>query len=125
MAVERDALCAVAIERCDTHEAAVHIHRLSAVCGEDGVLLHTCAFGINFHDVLNVLGEYPGDSRRPDTDAAGFVAEFETSASLAVDDAASGLGHAPLACITCSIATLLTIKRAALSFNRVCTLPVT
>ena len=94
MAVERDALCAVAIERCDTREAAVHIHRLSAACGEDGVLLHTCAFGINFHDVLNVLGEYRGNSG---TDAAGVVTEYEASTSLAVGDADFGLGSVPLA----------------------------
>ena len=96
-AVERNALRVVTIERCDTREA---VQRARAACGEDGVLLHTYAFGLNLRDVLNALDEYPGDSGPPGTDVMGFVAEYEASASLAVDDVAFGLGRAPLACIT-------------------------
>ena len=89
------------------------------------MLLHTCAFGLNFRGVLNVLGEYPGDSRPPETDAAGVVAEFEAFTPLAVGDAAFGLGRAPLPCITYSITSLLAHKPAELSFKQACTLPVT
>ena len=99
--------------------------RARTTCGDDGVLLHTCAFGLNFRDVLNVLGEYLGDSGPPGTDAAGVVAEFEASASLAVGDAGFGLGRAPFASITCSIASLFVRKSVVLSFERACMLPVT
>ena len=86
------------------------------------MLLHTCASGLNFHDVLNVLGEYRGES---DTDAAGVVTEYEASASLAIGDATFGLGLAPFACITCSIAVVLARKPPVISFERTYTLSVT
>jgi NADPH:quinone reductase-like Zn-dependent oxidoreductase len=37
------------------------------------VLLSVKAVGINFRDVLNVLGMYPGDPGAPGSDAAGVV----------------------------------------------------
>ena len=37
------------------------------------VLLRVRAVGLNFRDVLNVLGEYPGDPGPPGGDAAGVV----------------------------------------------------
>ena len=70
------------------------------------MLLHMCTFGLNFCDVFNVLGEYSCDSRPPGTDATGVVAEYETSACLAVGDTAFCLGRTPL----------LARKPAALSF---------
>mgnify|MGYP001806729484 CR=1 FL=1 len=42
-------------------------------CGPGTVLLRVHAVGINFRDVLNVLGMYPGDPGAPGGDCAGVV----------------------------------------------------
>ena len=78
---------------------------------ETEVLLHVRAVGLNFRDVLNVLGEYPGDPGPPGGDSSGV-----TSTSLATPDTATdetivlGLGHAPLACVAVAVKALLTRK---------------
>ena len=59
------------------------------------VLLRVRAVGLNFRDVLNVLGEYPGDPGPPGGDAAGMVASDHRWAG----DAVFGLGAAPLASV--------------------------
>ena len=60
---------------------------------EDGmVLLRVRAVGLNFRDVLNVLGEYPGDPGPPGGDVAGVVDD-----AACVTRPVVGLGHAPLA----------------------------
>jgi NADPH:quinone reductase-like Zn-dependent oxidoreductase len=41
--------------------------------GPKEVLLAVKAVGINFRDVLNVLGMYPGDPGAPGSDCAGVV----------------------------------------------------
>jgi NADPH:quinone reductase-like Zn-dependent oxidoreductase len=41
--------------------------------GAGEVLLGVKAVGINFRDVLNVLGMYPGDPGAPGSDCAGVV----------------------------------------------------
>jgi len=41
--------------------------------GPGDVLLAVKAVGINFRDVLNVLGMYPGDPGAPGSDCAGVV----------------------------------------------------
>ena len=41
--------------------------------GQGQVLLEVCAVGLNFRDVLNVLGMYPGDPGAPGADCAGVV----------------------------------------------------
>ena len=57
------------------------------------VVLRVRAVGLNFRDVLNVLGEYPGDPGPPGGDAAGIVVEAASPLQSVF-----GLGHAPLAC---------------------------
>ena len=42
--------------------------------GPGQVLLRVLAVGVNFRDVLNVLGMYPGDPGEPGGDVAGIVA---------------------------------------------------
>ena len=46
---------------------------LSAVPGPGQVLLNVQAIGLNFRDVLNVLGMYPGDPGEPGGDVSGVV----------------------------------------------------
>ena len=90
--------------------------------GDAELLLRVRAVGLNFRDVLNVLGEYPGDPGPPGGDAAGVVAEG--SAVHPAGGAAFGLGHAPLASFARSTALLLTHKPVTLTFEKACTLPV-
>ena len=42
--------------------------------GPGQVLLHVDAVGLNFRDVLNVLGMYPGNPGEPGSDVSGIVA---------------------------------------------------
>ena len=46
--------------------------------GRGQVLLEVCAVGLNFRDVLNVLGMYPGDPGPPGADCAGLVTAIGT-----------------------------------------------
>ena len=72
------------------------------------VLLHVRAVGLNFRDVLNVLGEYPGDPGPPGGDAAGLVdAAPSNPLHGALADAVFGLGHAPLASLALAAAPLV------------------
>ena len=82
------------------------------------VLVRVRAVGLNFRDVLNVLGEYPGDPGPPGGDSSGTTVE-------AAHAVVFGLGHAPLACVAVAVRALLTGKPAALSFEQSSTLPVT
>ena len=84
------------------------------------VLLRVRAVGLNFRDVLNVLGEYPGDPGPPGGDAAGVVGEAPL-----LPHSTFGLGHGPLASVAIAAASFLADKPATLSFEQACTLPVT
>ena len=88
--------------------------------GSAEVLLRVRAIGLNFRDVLNVLGEYPGDPGPPGGDAAGVVSD-----TLLPPFAIFGLAHAPLACVAIAAALFVADKPAALSFEQASTLPVT
>ena len=79
--------------------------------------LRVHAVGLNFRDVLNVLGEYPGDPGPPGGDSAGTVTRCgeAVAASVAVGDAAVGLAHAPLVSVARADARLLVHTPRALS----------
>ena len=79
------------------------------------VLLAVRAVGLNFRDVLNVLGEYPGDPGPPGADASGLVGPSATF----------GLCLAPLASVARAPACYVAPKPALLTFEQACTLPVT
>ena len=88
------------------------------------VELRVWAVGLNFRDVLNVLGEYPGDPGPPGGDCAGVI----TAASdkvLRVDSPAFGVAFGSLASVVRGVAHLLVPMPPELSFERACTLPVT
>ena len=90
------------------------------------VTLRVRAVGLNFRDVLNVLGEYPGDPGPPGGDMAGIVSGVGKSLLYAVGDAVFGLGDAPLASLALAPAPELIASRpVALGFEQACTLPVT
>ena len=92
---------------------------------EATVVLRVRAVGLNFRDVLNVLGEYPGDPGPPGGDVAGRIHKADDAPLLTSVDAAFGLAHAPLAGEAFASAQLLARKPAALTFEEACTLPVT
>ncbi|MGB1607205.1 MAG: hypothetical protein ACPIOQ_81520, partial [Promethearchaeia archaeon] len=87
---------------------------------EPNVLLHVRAVGLNFRDVLNVLGEYPGDPGPPGGDCSGIVSRPST-----ITAAMFGIGHAPLACVAVAARVRLADKPEVLSFEEASTLPVT
>jgi 3-oxoacyl-(acyl-carrier-protein) synthase/NADPH:quinone reductase-like Zn-dependent oxidoreductase len=88
--------------------------------GNADVLLRVRAVGLNFRDVLNVLGEYPGDPGPPGGDTAGVVGEAPL-----LPHSTFGLGHAPLASVAIAAVPFLANKPSVLSFEQACTLPVT
>ena len=80
--------------------------------------LRVHAVSLNFRDVLNVLGEYPGDPGPPGGDCAGTVAATgDGVAHLCAGDLTFGLAHAPLASAALSHALLLSRKARSLSFE--------
>ena len=84
--------------------------------------------GLNFRDVLNVLGEYPGDPGPPGGDCAGVVLQVDAgtgAAHLRTGEAALGISVASLASVARGPAAWLAPKPAALSFEAACTLPIT
>ena len=95
-----------------------------ALSHEGEVLLRVRAVGLNFRDVLNVLGEYPGDPGPPGGDCAGVVVAVGAgTAHLGEGDAVLGWAHAPLAHAARADARLLGRKPRALSFEAASTLP--
>ena len=57
---------------------------------DDQILVAVRAVGINFRDVLNVLGMYPGDPGAPGGDCAGTVVAVPSGSSHRVGDAVFG-----------------------------------
>ena len=86
----------------------------------DEVELRVRAVGLNFRDVLNVLGEYPGDPGPPGGDAAGVL----TAGSLAGDSTATRriFGHveAPLASFARADSRLVAPMPSPFTFEQAC-----
>ncbi|EOD38765.1 hypothetical protein EMIHUDRAFT_224172 [Emiliania huxleyi CCMP1516] len=81
---------------------------------------------LNFRDVLNVLGAYPGDPGPPGSDCAAVIAARGAGVShLKVGDAALGHGLAALASVARSDSRLMAAIDKSLSFEQACTLPTT
>ena len=85
-----------------------------------------CAVGLNFRDVLNVLGEYPGDPGPPGGDCSGIsrrnggqVRHFNTGNPV------FGFACGSLASLALSPANLLTCKPTCLSHEKSSSLPIT
>ena len=89
------------------------------------VKLRVRAVGLNFRDVLNVLGEYPGEPGPPGADVAGIVIDPGVTQLHARHAPVFGMARAPLASYAYADARLIACKPAPLSFEQCCTLPVT
>ena len=111
----RGAISNLRLEQQPAFEAPSH-------AGEVELRVH--AVGLNFRDVLNVLGQYPGDPGPPGSDCAGVIADVGGGAGrLRPGGAVLGFAHAPLGLRARADARLLAPKPAALSFEAACTLP--
>eukprot|EP00435_Cladocopium_sp_Y103_P074523 s357_g49.t1 len=89
------------------------------------VQLRIRAIGLNFRDVLNVMGLYPGDPGPPGADCSGTVLELgERVRHLRTGE--DVFGEAPGCLSTYSLApsSLLTQKPPTWSFEEACTMPV-
>lgn len=71
-------LCSIVILNLGRHED--HIIYTKPCLLFLQVLLTVKAVGLNFRDVLNVLGMYPGDPGEPGGDVAGIVAAVGSEA---------------------------------------------
>ena len=81
------------------------------------------AVGLNFRDVLNVLGAYPGDPGMPGADCAGVVSDRGgalRSEHTRAGRSVLGVLVAPLASVARGDGRLLAPKAAALSFEQAC-----
>jgi NADPH:quinone reductase-like Zn-dependent oxidoreductase/3-oxoacyl-(acyl-carrier-protein) synthase len=90
------------------------------------VIMEVRAVGLNFRDVLNVLGEYPGDPGPPGLDCCGVVAVVGPSVNVTAGSAMLSVkGHAPLASMACVSALLMAPRPPSLTFEEASTLPTT
>ena len=88
------------------------------------VLMRVRAVGLNFRDVLNVLGEYSSESRQPGDDSAGSVASTEPGNAQTIGGDVFGLAFEPFARFAWTLPPLLTTKPQTLSFDQASSLPV-
>ncbi|KAK9815594.1 hypothetical protein WJX72_006498 [[Myrmecia] bisecta] len=82
------------------------------------------AVGINFRDVLNVLGMYPGDPGPPGGDCSGTILRVGAGVSgLVPGDAVFGLAAGSLGTHVQASAQTMVLKPACLSFEQAATIP--
>ena len=99
---------------------AVLPRALPATPALPGVLeLSVRAVGLNFRDVLNVLGMYPGDPGAPGVDCAGIIVSGAGEAGSAV----FGMAPGALGTHVSAVADLLPPKPPALAFEAAASLP--
>ena len=122
----------------DGHHIRLHFHSRGAIGNlflepqlsleshaKAAVMLRVRAVGLNFRDVLNVLGEYPGDPGPPGGDASGAVSKTDAPTLFAHGAQTFGLCDASLASLACTSAMMLAHKPTTLTYEQVCTLPST
>jgi len=89
------------------------------------VQLRIRAVGLNFRDVLNVMGLYPGDPGPPGADCSGTVLELgERVNHLRVGEDIFGECPGCLSTFHTGLAALMTQKPASWSFEEASTMPV-
>ena len=97
---------------------------IEAEAGAGEVVLRVKAVALNFRDVLNVLGEYPGDPGPPGGDCAGVVEACGDGVEhLSPGYHSFGYAHAPLASAARGLALLLARMGRSVCFEQACTLP--
>lgn len=93
------------------------------------VLLQVMAVGVNFRDVLNVLGMYPGDPGPPGADCAGVIMAVgashtdHVSPGFTIGDAVFGIAPGSLgSCVVTSASNLVPMP-SHLGFHEAATVP--
>ena len=94
---------------------------------EHGAQIQVAAVGLNFRDVLNVLGEYPGDPGQPGLDCSGTVTAIDTSniTHLSPHERSFGFAFGSLASYATTDARLLVKRPPCVSAEHVTSLPIT
>lgn len=90
--------------------------------GPDCVLLSVKAVGVNFRDVLNILGMYPGDPGPPGGDCAGIVSSAESNGKL-MGETVFGLAPGCMGSSVIASAEELVPMPPNLSFEAAATMP--
>jgi NADPH:quinone reductase-like Zn-dependent oxidoreductase/acyl carrier protein len=91
--------------------------------GTGKVVLSVRAVGINFRDVLNVLGMYPGDPGPPGGDCAGVVVQAAPDCGLVVGQRVFGLAAGSLGSHVIASAKTVVPLHLELSFEKAATMP--
>ena len=90
----------------------------------DDVSISVKAVGINFRDVLNVLGMYPGDPGPPGSDCAGVVLAVGDNVShIKAGDPVFGLAHGCLGTAVSGPAQMVVPMPPSVSFAEAATIP--
>jgi NADPH:quinone reductase-like Zn-dependent oxidoreductase/acyl carrier protein len=95
---------------------------------QDQVILNVCSVGLNFRDVLNVLGMYPGDPGPPGGDCAGIITsgylrDQKGEILAGPGDAAFGLAFGSLGSHVIASAKTLVPMPQDVSFEEASTMP--
>ena len=81
--------------------------------------------GLNFRDVLNVLGMYPGDAGDPGSDFAGIIVKSEKDSSFAAGDRVFGIASGCLATHCVMPNSTMVPVPPSLSYSQAASLPTT
>ena len=100
--------------------AAVDLSPGSLAAGHVGVRVQ--AVGLNFRDVLNVLGMYPGDPGAPGGDCAGLVVTSSAS-SLCPGQSVFGLAVGSLGSAVVCAADTLVVMPSSISYEEAASMP--
>lgn len=94
--------------------------------GPDEVEIEVRAAGLNFRDVLNALGAYPGDPGALGNECAGVVTAVGSNVTgLRVGDSVISMPQGAIATHVVSLAALTVLKPDTLTFAEAATIPVT
>ena len=94
----------------------------------DTLLIEVHSVGLNFRDVLNVLGAYPGDPGRPGSDVSGIVTQVHLDdmtmqpQSITIGSAVAGLAPGCLGTHAYTLHQLVVPIPKASSFVEACTM---
>ena len=87
------------------------------------VVVSVRAVGINFRDVLNVLGMYPGDPGPPGGDCAGVVVQAAIGCGLSIGQRVFGLAAGSLGSHVVASSKTMVPLPADLSFEKAASMP--
>jgi acyl transferase domain-containing protein/acyl carrier protein len=105
------------------HIALRQVDRLPPEPGHVEIKVH--ASGLNFRDVLNVLGRYPGDPGPLGGECAGIItAVGEGVHDLKAGDEVLALAPGCLATYATSLASFVALKPSRMTFEEAATIPV-